>query len=80
MSDEPLTARTEELLRTDARLKALWDKDRSIRLNQQPRTSEDFMKQALEMRKAAGLPVSNLKKTSSESGQMPTTSLVESMS
>lgn len=55
---------TEELLRANPQLQALWEKDRQIRLNQPSRTSEEFIAQALEMksarltvaRKAAGQP------------------------
>ncbi len=59
MEHTPVT--TEELLRTNPELKALWEKDRQIRLSQPLRTSEEAMAQALEMKKAAGLLVSNSK-------------------
>lgn len=60
---------TEELLRTNPELKALWEKDRQIRLSQPLRTSEEAMAQALEMKKAAGLLASNLKSNVLQSGQ-----------
>ncbi len=41
---------TEELLRTNPQLKALWEKERQIRLNQPSRTSEEAMAQALEQK------------------------------
>ena len=59
---------TEELLATNPELKALWIKDGQIRSNQPMRTSEDFMTQALEMKRVAGLRASSLKKSSSSSG------------
>jgi hypothetical protein len=46
---------TEELLRTNPQLQALWEKDRQIRLNQPSRTSEEAIAQALEMKRVAGL-------------------------
>jgi hypothetical protein len=52
---------TEELLRTNPELRALWEKDRNIRLNQPRRTSEEAMKQALEMKRVAGLRALSLR-------------------
>ncbi len=46
---------TEELLGTNPELKALWEKDRQIRLSQPLRTSEEFIAQALEMKRVAGI-------------------------
>ena len=59
---------TEELLRTNPQLQALWEKDRQIRLNQPSRTSEEFMAQALEMKRVAGLGDLNLKNSTSSTG------------
>ena len=70
----------EELLQSNPQLQALWEKDRQIRLSQPLRTSEEAMKQALEMKRVAGLRASNLKRTDSESGRVTTAGLVESMS
>lgn len=70
---------TEELLESNPQLKALWEKDRQIRLSQPLRTSEEAMQQALEMKRVAGLRASSLKKKRSETGLVTTDSLVESM-
>ena len=56
---------TEELLRTNPKLKALWEKDRQIRLKQPLRTSEEFIAQALEQKRVAGLRASKLRSTAS---------------
>ncbi|MBK8038062.1 MAG: hypothetical protein IPK22_13165 [Verrucomicrobiaceae bacterium] len=71
---------TEELLRTNPKLKALWEKDRQIRLKQPLRTSEEAMAQALELKKVAGLRASSLRSTSSSSGQETPVALAVSMS
>lgn len=71
---------TEELLRTNPKLKALWEKDRQIRLKQPLRTSEEAMAQALELKRVAGLRASNLRSTSSSSGPETPAALAASMS
>ncbi|MFN0077949.1 MAG: hypothetical protein ACKVY0_15945 [Prosthecobacter sp.] len=63
---------TEELLRTNPALKALWENDRQIRLSQPLRTSEEFIAQALEMKRVAGLRASN--------GHVTSAALAENMS
>jgi hypothetical protein len=68
---------TQELLRTNPELRALWEKDRNIRLNQPSRTSEEAMQQALEMKRVAGLRDLNLKSRDSSRGPQTTTALVE---
>jgi hypothetical protein len=68
---------TEELLRTNPQLKALWEKDRQIRLNQPLRTSDEFMAQALEMKRVAGLRDLNLKNSTSSTGPEKTPVLAE---
>jgi hypothetical protein len=75
MNTEVMT--TQELLDSNPQLKALWEKDRQIRLNQPIRTSEEFMAQALEMKRVAGLRALSLKKSSSSSGPERTAVLVE---
>ena len=69
---------TEELLRTNPKLKALWEKDRQIRLSQPLRTSEEAIAQALEMKRVAGLRDLNSKSRTSSRGLAPTPVLVES--
>ncbi len=71
---------TEELLRTNPQLKALWEKDRQIRLKQPLRTSEEFIAQALEQKRVAGLRASNSRSTTSSNGHVKTTSLAASLS
>ena len=68
---------TAELLRTNPQLKALWEKDRQIRLSQPSRTSAEAIAQALEMKRVAGLRDLNLKSRTSSSGQKTTPFLVE---
>ena len=70
---------TEELLRTNPKLKALWEKDRQIRLKQPLRTSEEAMAQALELKRVAGLRASSLRSTSSSTGHETPASLVPSL-
>lgn len=71
---------TEELLRTNPKLKALWEKDRQIRLKQPLRTSEEAMAQALELKRVAGLRASSLRSTNSSTGHETPASLVPSLS
>lgn len=71
---------TEELLRTNPKLKALWEKDRQIRLKQPLRTSEEAMAQALELKRVAGLRASSLRSTNSSSGQETPAASAASMS
>lgn len=74
--DQPVVT-TEELLRSNPELRALWEKDRQIRLSQPLRTSEEAMRQALEMKRVAGLRASNSRKTSYDRGPLPTAVLAE---
>ncbi len=74
--NRPVTS-TEAVLRANPKLRTLWEKDRQIRLNQPSRTSAEAMKQALEMKRVAGLRDSNLKSNASSNGRNSTSALAD---